>query len=274
MIPSLEPKKVTTRLLYYEDAYIKQFEAKITEVIRMNNSVGLVLDQTAFYPVGGGQPADRGVVKGENWKANVVDVQWRDGNPLHVVGDVEGEIKENDAVVGVLDWERRSALMRNHTAAHLISEAIRQAVGNLVAIVGSAVNVDKSRLDLAYEGSLRELFPKIEMIANKIVKENRPIVVSIMSRNEAEEYVNRFHESLKTLPAAVQKVRIVEIEGWHACACGGTHVKRTGELGAIKVLGRAAKGKGIERIEFVAKSLSLVMYSFCWMMKKREMSTL
>ncbi|MEM2102561.1 MAG: alanyl-tRNA editing protein [Candidatus Bathyarchaeia archaeon] len=254
MILSSEPEKVTTRLLYYEDAYIKQFEAKIIRVIRMDNTVGLVLDQTAFYPVGGGQPADKGVVRGENWKANVVDVQLREGNPLHVLGDVEGEIKENDNVLGILDWERRSALMRNHTAAHLISEAICQALGKPLAVVGSAVNVDKSRLDLAYEGSLRDLFPKIETIANKIVKENRPVVVSVMSRNEAEEYLNRFHESLKTLPATVQRVRIVEIKDWHVCACGGTHVRHTGELGAIRVLGRAAKGKGVERIEFVAQS--------------------
>lgn len=254
MIPSSEPEKVTTRLLYYEDAYIKQFEAKITKVIRMDNSVGLVLDQTAFYPLGGGQPADKGVVSGENWKAKVVDVQWRDGDPLHILGDVEGKIKENDKVLGILDWERRNALMRNHTAAHLISEAIRQAVEKPIVVVGSAVNVDKSRLDLVYEGSLRELFPKIEAIANRIVKENRPILVNVMSRNEAEGYVNRFHESLKTLPAAVQRVRIVEIKDWHACACGGTHVKSTGELGAIRVLGRVAKGKGVERIEFVAQS--------------------
>jgi len=212
------------------------------------------LDQTAFYSTGGGQPADKGMVKGENWEAPVVDVQWHEGHPLHVLGEVKGEIKEHDKVVGSIDWTRRSALMRNHTASHLISEAIRQAVGKPVTVVGSAVNVDKSRLDLAHEGSLRELFSEIETIANKIVKENRPIVVRVMPRNEAEEYVNRFHESLKTLPASVQSVRIVEIKDWHACACGGTHVKSTAELGAIKVLGRAAKGKGVERLEFVAQS--------------------
>jgi Ser-tRNA(Ala) deacylase AlaX len=144
--------------------------------------------------------------------------------------------------------------MRNHTAAHLISEAIRLAVGKPVEIVGSAVNVDKSRLDLGYEGSLRDLFSKIEEIANKVVKEDRPVIIKNMPRSEAEEYVEKFHESLKTLPPTVQNVRIVEIKDWHACACGGTHVKSTGELGAIKVLGRAAKGKGVERIEFAAQN--------------------
>lgn len=249
-----EEAEATTRLLYYEDSYIKQFEAKVVKIIHANESLGLVLNQTAFYPTGGGQPADMGTLRGENWEATVVGVQWHEGNPLHVLGEVKGKIKEHDKVVGSIDWARRSALMRNHTASHLISEAIRQAVRKRVAVVGSAVNVDKSRLDLTHEGSLREMFTQIETIANKIVEENRPIVVKIMPRNEAEEYVNRFHESLKTLPPTVQTVRVVEIKDWHACACGGTHVKSTAELGVIKVLGRAAKGKGVERLEFVAQS--------------------
>jgi Ser-tRNA(Ala) deacylase AlaX len=181
-------------------------------------------------------------------------VQWCEGAPVHILGEVRGEIKEQDKVVGSIDWNRRWVLMRNHTAAHLISEAVRQAVGKPVEIVGSAINVDKSRLDLGHEGSLRELFAKIEEISNKIVQENRPIIIRMMPRSEAEAYVQRFHESLKTLPSTVEKVRIVEIKDWHACACGGTHVKSTGELSAIKVLGRAAKGKGVERIEFVAQN--------------------
>jgi alanyl-tRNA synthetase len=248
-------EKPTTRLIYYEDPYVRQFEAKIVKIVQVDSRSGLVLDQTAFYSTGGGQPADSGIIKGGNWQARVVDVQWRDGVPVHVLDDVKGVVKEQENVLGVVDWNRRSALMRNHTAAHLISEAIRQAVGKSVEIVGSAVNVDKSRLDLGYEGSLRELFPKIEEIANRIVKEDRPVIVKIIPRSEAEEYVEKFHENLKTLPLTVQNVRIVEIKDWHACACGGTHVKSTGELGAIKILGRAAKGKGVERIEFAAQML-------------------
>lgn len=251
---STSERKLATRLLYYEDAYTRQFEAKISKITQVDGRTGLVLDQTTFYPVGGGQPADNGTVRGENWEAKVIDVQWRDGVPVHVLGEVKGEIKEQDKIVGFIDWNRRWALMRNHTAAHLISEAIRQAVNKPVEIVGSAVNVDKSRLDLAYEGSLRELFPKIEEIANKVVKEDRTVMIKIMPRTEAEEHVKRFHESLKTLPPTVESVRIVEIKEWHACACGGTHMKSTGELGLIKVLGRAAKGKGVERIEFVAQN--------------------
>lgn len=251
-----EEKQKETVLLYYKEAYLKQFEAKVVQIAKIDNRQGIILDQTAFYPMGGGQPADAGTLKGKNgnWDAQVVDVQWRDGMLVHLLGNVKGEVKEGDLVSGEIDWNRRWALMRNHTAAHLISPAIRQAVGKPLAIVGSAVNVDKSRLDLGHEGSLRELFSQIEEIANAVVAEDRPVIVKMMPRKEAEGYVERFHESLKTLPPSVESVRIVEIKDWHACACGGMHVKSTRELGAIKVLGRAAKGKGVERIEFVAQN--------------------
>lgn len=250
----MSENKTVTRLLYYEDAYLRQFEAKVVQIVQVDGQQGLILDQTAFYPMGGGQHADNGTLKGKNWEARIADVQWRDGVPVHVLANVEGEVKKQDTALGEIDWNRRWALMRNHTAAHLISPAIRQAVGKSLEIVGSAINVDKSRLDLGHEGSLRELFSKIEEIANRIVKEDRPVIIKVMPRTDAERYVETFHESLKTLPSSVQSVRIVEIKDWHACACGGTHVKSTRELGSIKVLGRVAKGKGVERLEFVAQN--------------------
>lgn len=250
----MSEKKTMTRLLYYEDAYIRQFEAKIVQIVQVDGRQGLVLNQTAFYPMGGGQPADNGTLKGKSWEAQIIDVQWRAGAPVHVLGEVKGEVKEQDNALGEIDWNRRWVLMRNHTAAHLISPAIRQAVGKQLEIVGSAINVDKSRLDLGHEGSLRELFSKIEEIANKVVTEDRPVTIKTMPRAEAERYVERFHESLKTLPPSVKSVRIVEIKDWHACACGGTHAKSTHELGSVKILCRAAKGKGVERIEFAAQN--------------------
>ena len=251
---SMSGKKTVTRLLYYEDAYIKHFEAKVVQSVEVDGQQGLVLDQTAFYPMGGGQPADKGVLKNEGWQAQVIDTQWHDNVPVHILGKVEGAVKEHDDATGEVDWARRWALMRNHTAAHLISPAIREAVGKQLEIVGSAVNVDKSRLDLNHEGSLRESFSKIEEIANRVVAEDRPVIIRMMPRMDAERYVEAFHESLKTLPPSVRSVRIVEIKDWHACACGGTHLKSTGELGTIKVMGRTAKGKGVERIEFAAQN--------------------
>jgi alanyl-tRNA synthetase len=250
----MSEKKPVTRLLYYEDAYIKQFQTKIAQIVQVDGRQGLVLEQTAFYPMGGGQPADNGALKSKNWEAQVIGVEWRDGALVHVLGEVKGEVKEQDNVLGKIDWNRRWALTRNHTAAHLISPAIRQAVGKPLEIVGSAINADKSRLDLGHEGSLRELFSKIEEIANRVVAEDRLVLIKTMPRAEAERHVEGFHESLKTLPSNIENVRVVEIKDWHACACGGTHVKSTHEVGSIKILGRAAKGKGVERIEFAAKN--------------------
>jgi Ser-tRNA(Ala) deacylase AlaX len=215
----------------------------------------VILDRTGFYPAGGGQPADTGIMKGEGGEIEVADVRWTGRQVSHITSGFKGEIREGEQVRGVIDWDRRYALMRNHTAAHVMGEAVRRATGVSSEIVGSAIDLDKARLDFAYNKSLRQLFPKIEEIANEVVKENRIVEVKMMKRQEAEDYVERFSESLKTLPSQVQHVRIVEIKDWHACACGGTHVKSTRELEFIKVLRRASKGKGVERLEFSAKVL-------------------
>ena len=242
-----------TQLLYYKDVYLKEFDAKILKIQKLNEEHNIILDQTAFYPLGGGQPADNGIIKGEKGEIKVSDAKMVNGRVIHITKEVVREVREGDQVRGVIDWDRRYALMLNHTAAHLMAEALRKATGIPIEIVGSGIDVDKVRLDLAYEGSLGPLMPEIEKIANAIVRENRPVSAQTMPREKAQRYVEKFHESLKTLPPQVQEVRVVEIKDLHACACGGTHLKNTGEIGAIKVLKRGSKGKGVERIEFLAK---------------------
>lgn len=235
---------------------MKEFEARILGTVKFEEGTGIILDRTAFYPTSGGQPADKGTIKIGDHIIEIVDVRMVKGVIIHVAKRLEKEFKTQDFVKGVIDWNRRYALMRNHTAAHLMSTAVRKTVGTPLAIVGSALNVEKARLDFAYKSSLRPLFPQIEEKANKIIQENRPVKVKVMARNEAEKYLEKFGEDLKILPASVQEVRIVEIEDWHACACGGTHVKSTGEIGSIKLLKRSSKGKGVERIEFAAAQKS------------------
>jgi len=204
--------------------------------------------------VGGGQPADTGIIEGHKGKVKVIHVQMVNGTVVHIAEEIKEEIRPEEKAKGIVAWSRRYALMKNHTTAHLMAEALRRATGTPLKIVGSAISADKARLDLAYEKSLGPLLPKIEEGANSIVKENRAVEVKIMKRDEAEDYVKKFHENLETLPPQVANVRIVEIKGLHACACGGTHVKNTGEIGSVKVLKRRSKGKGVERIEFAAKS--------------------
>jgi len=242
-----------TQLLYYENAYLKEFDAKILKIQKTNGEHHIILDQTAFYPLGGGQPADTGIIKGEKGEIKVSDAKMRNGRVIHITKEVMGEIKEGDSVRGIIDWDRRYALMLNHTAAHLMTEALRKATGLPIEVVGSGIDVNKVRLDLAYDSSLGQLLSEIEKIANEIAKENRPVIAKTMPREKAKEYVGKFHESLKTLPPQVQAVRVVEIKDLHACACGGTHLKNTGEIGSIKILKRGSKGKGVERVEFLAK---------------------
>jgi Ser-tRNA(Ala) deacylase AlaX len=244
----------TTRLLYYDDAYLHEFEARVLQVSQEDRRVGIVLDSTVFYPMGGGQPSDKGMVEGKNGRVDVMEVQWNKGRVLHLADRFDGVISQGDYVKGVIDWSRRYSLMKNHTAAHIMAEAIRRVLKSPVEIVGSGLDVDKVRLDVALASSLRPVFQQIEEEANSVVKENRLIEIKIMNRGEAEKYVERFHESLKTLPSSVSHVRVVEVKDLHACACGGTHVKATGEIGSIGILGRSSKGKGVERLEFRAQN--------------------
>jgi len=243
-----------TRLLCNEDAYLKEFKAKVLAIQKLNGQYNIILGQTAFYPLGGGQPADMGMIKGGNGEVRVKDVRREKDLVVHVADEIKGKMEAGDDVTGVIDWNRRYTLMRNHTLAHLMAEAVRKATGLTLEVVSSGLDVDKARLDFAYQGSLGPVLPEIQKVANTIIEEDRPIEIKTMERKEAEKHVSRFYESLKTLPPQVENVRVVEVKDWHACACGGTHVKSTGEIGAAEVLRRMSKGKGVERIEFRAKT--------------------
>jgi len=250
---SMEERFEPTRLLYVDDAYLKEFTAQVLAVQDVNEETRIVLDQTAFYPLGGGQPSDTGKIEGADGEALVTDVRMERGTVFHIA-QVKGTISQGEAVNGVIDWNRRYALMRNHTLAHLMAEAVRRATGFSSEVVSSGLDLVKARLDLALQGSLGPFLLDIQEVANGVIKENRLVEIRTVPRNEAEKHVARFNESLKTLPPQVEKVRIVEIRDWHACACGGTHVKNTGEIGYAEILRRMSKGKGVERIEFRAKT--------------------
>jgi len=250
---TIQERSVPTRLLYHEDAYLKEFKATVLVIQITGEQCKIALDQTAFYPLGGGQPSDTGKIKGPTGEAAVTDVRMEKGTVIHMA-DSKGTFTEGESVIGMIDWNRRYTLMRNHTLAHLMAEAIRKATGIPSEVVSSGLDPDKARLDLAHQGSLGPFVSDIERVANTVIKENRSVKIETMQRKVAEEYVERFHESLRTLPPQVDAVRVVEIEGWHACACGGLHVRNTGEIGRAVILRRMSKGKGVERVEFRAKT--------------------
>lgn len=147
--------------------------------------------------MGGGQPADTGVIKGKNGQARVSDVKAVEGIVNHIVKEIIGKLEQGEQVTGMVDWQRRYALMRNHTAAHLMAEVLRVVTGTPVEIVGSGLDIEKARLDVAYENSLAPLLQGIEKTANKIIQEDKPVIAKTMPRKEAEIFVKKFHESLK-----------------------------------------------------------------------------
>ncbi len=231
-----------TRLLYYEDPYLREFEAEVLGV----EGEWVILDRTAFYPEGGGQEADRGTLKG----APVLDVKKVNNVVLHRV-ETPSAFTPGERVKGIVDWERRRRLMKHHTATHIILAAARKVLGRHVWQEGAHKSPNGAHIDVSHFRSIsREEIEEIERIANEIVMENHPVKTYWMDRGEAER---KFGITIYQGGAVPGKVlRIVEIEGVDVEACGGTHVRSTGEIGLIKVIGRKSVSDGIERIEFKA----------------------
>lgn len=235
-----------TQPLYYMNAYIKEFNAKVLKV--SGNYV--ILDKTAFYPEGGGQLADHGFLEFNGVKAKVYDVKKTIGNII--VHIIEGPIpKEGENVKGVIDWNRRISLMRHHTATHLIMGAARRVLGEHVWQAGAQKNVDQARLDITHPKRLsREETARIEEMANKYALKNMPVEIFWMPREEAErKYGFKIYQG-GVVPG--REIRVVKIGDWDIEACGGTHCKSTGEVGMIKILRTERIQDGVERIVFSA----------------------
>ena len=232
-----------TERLYYKNAYIREFKAKVLRV----SGKRVVLDRTAFYPEGGGQPADQGILEFNGEKSRVRDVQKTGGVIIHFL---EGSIpKEGDMVTGRIDWERRLSLMRNHTATHIVMGAARRILGEHVWQSGAQKGVERSRLDISHPKRLSfQEIKKIENLANRVVRENRSIETFWMPREEAErKYGFRIYQG-GVVPG--REIRIVKVNDWDVEACGGTHCKLTGEVGLIKIIRTERIQDGVERLIF------------------------
>jgi len=233
-----------TEQLYYQDQYMKEFEAKVLKVI---DNEYVVLDKTCFYPEGGGQPADNGHLIFDENKVNVVDVGKVGNVILHkVVGTAP---KERRIVKGVIDWDRRYSLMKNHTATHIVNGAARRVLGQHVWQFGTQKGINRSRLDISHYRRLTlEEIHKIETLANQVVLRNIPMETSWMPRNEAEKlYGFRLYQG-GAIPG--KKIRVVKSGDWEVEACAGTHVKNTGEIGFIKIIHSERVQDGVERLDY------------------------
>ena len=229
-----------TELLYLTDCYLRKFEA--TVVATEGNRVAL--DRTAFYPGGGGQPADRGTLLWEDGKAQVVRLR-RQGDLVWHELDIEPP-PVGASVSGVLDWEHRYKLMRTHTALHILCGVIWRDYGALVT--GGNMKPLAARMDFELEHMSADFAQEVEEKINAEVAAARPVKIYILPREEAFQIPDLIRTKVNLLPEGIRQVRIVEIEGLDMQADGGTHVANTREVGTIHVVGHESKGRINKRL--------------------------
>ncbi|MBO3809942.1 MAG: alanyl-tRNA editing protein [Candidatus Brockarchaeota archaeon] len=234
-----------TALLYMDDSYLKEFDARVVEVLGDN----VILDRTAFHPRGGGLPDDTGVLLKEGRATKVVQVLSEDGKVLH---SAPGHgFSFGDPVKGILDWERRYLIMRMHTGIHALASVFNKRTGAL--ITGNQVNVDKSRLDLNLEKMDRALIDDVFNETNRELASGRNVKIYYLPREEALK-IPGIVKLAEATPPNVEKLRIVEIENLDVQADGGPHVANTREVGELVLLKIENKGKNNRRVYFALKS--------------------
>jgi misacylated tRNA(Ala) deacylase len=228
------------KAIYLEDSYIRDSDA----IVLSASGDQVILDKTSFYPASGGQPSDQGSLYKANEEFKVMSAMALDGQIVHIV-DREG-LKSGDEIHAVLDWERRYRLMRSHTACHILSAVIFRETG--AKITGNQIDISRSRVDFSLESFDKAKMSEYVEEANRLMGENRPVKIRVVSRDEA-----------LTIPDIVRlamdvpdrdEIRVVEIEGIDAQACGGTHVRSTREIGRIKMIKAENKGKSNRRVYF------------------------
>ena len=234
-----------TEQTYYADAYVKEFDAK---VLKVANGEYVVLDRTYFYPEGGGQPADHGFLVFDDAKAEVDDVKKAGRVIVHKIKGSSAP-KEGAAVKGVLDWNKRYALMKAHTATHLVNGAARRVLGDHVWQHGTQKGIESTRLDVSHYRRLKpEEIHKIENLANQAVLADFPVTTVWMPRSEAESrYGFRLYQG-GAVPG--KDIRVVKTGDWDVEACAGTHLKSTGEIGFLKIVYTERIQDGVERLGY------------------------
>jgi misacylated tRNA(Ala) deacylase len=233
-----------TDLLYQTDSYLRSFTARVTSVDQDNR--GLALDNTAFYPGGGGQPADAGTLNIGDPVYPVIRAKKVGDQVFHYLGGDLPLPGLGTQVQGVIDWERRYKLMRTHTAMHILCGVIFRDYG--ASVTGGDMDPLQGRMDFEFETLQRELVDTIQNAINQEVANARPVRVKILPRQEAFEIPDLIRTKINLLPEGIQQVRVVEIVGLDLQADGGTHVANTSEVGHIRVVDYKSKGKINKRI--------------------------
>ena len=245
--------------LCYSDAYARSVEARVLAVEGDEPPV-VLLDQTVFYPGGGGQPADVGTIRrttdGVTWA--VAAARKRDGEIVHELGaGAPGVAAEppalaadppavDDVVTAEIDWARRHLLMRTHTALHVLCGVVWRDYG--AQVTGGNMDPGAGRMDFEFERMSGELVGEIEAKVNAELAAEREVRVKVLPRDEAFAIPDLIRTKINLLPAGISEVRTIEIVGLDLQADGGTHVSNTSEVGAIRVTGYESKGRINKRI--------------------------
>ena len=225
-----------TERLYLSDPYLRRFHARVVRTVQRDGKLAVVLDRSAFYPEGGGQPGDRGTLDG----ASVVDTQERDGEVLHLVDTTSWNAEEVD---GEIDWDRRFDHMQQHHGQHLLSAAFQRVHGAPTVSFHLGEKTCTIDLDCPSERFSADALRAAEAAANESIWQDHPVI--------ARDFTGEERARLTLRKEPVKGDRVILVEGVDASPCGGTHPRRTGEVGCIAVLRAQRWGSGATRVEFV-----------------------
>ena len=235
--------------LCYADAYARHVEGRVLTVDVSGEAPLVVLDRTVFYPGGGGQPPDRGLLlraaDGRTWTVRAA--RKSGGDIVHELEPSEGGPPDRDDVLTAdLDWARRFALMRTHTALHALCGVVWRDYGALVT--GGNMEPGGGRMDFEFERMSGDLVDEIEAKVNAELAAHREVRVNVLPRDEAFAIPDLIRTKINLLPDGISEIRTIEIVGLDLQADGGTHVANTAEVGGIRVTGYESKGRINKRI--------------------------
>ncbi|MFW9922850.1 MAG: alanyl-tRNA editing protein [Candidatus Thorarchaeota archaeon] len=233
-----------TDLLYMEDSYLRGFEAKIVQL--SEDGLRVYLDRTAFYPGGGGQPFDIGIIKYKNQDYPVVKMGKDENKEIYHELAKPIHAKKEEKIVGTIDWDRRYKLMRTHTALHILCGLIWKEFN--ASVTGGNMEIDKARMDFNLEDFSKERVDYIQKRVNEEIDAGHEIKTRILSREEAFKIPDLIRTKINLLPAEIKEVRVVEIVDLDIQADGGTHLKSTKEVGKVVIVETINKGKENKRM--------------------------
>lgn len=233
-----------TEELFATDAYLHSFEARVAEVDPARRIVAL--DRTAFYPGGGGQPWDTGVLRWHDGEAAVTRSRRAEGKIWHEMAEDQPLPDPGADLEGELDWERRHTLMRTHTALHILCGVIWQDFR--VAVTGGNMEPGKGRLDFELPEMSVELGQRLERRINEEIARAREVAVAFVDRVEADADPALIRTKANLIPASIDPLRVIDIRGLDRQADGGTHVASTAEVGAVEVTKTESKGRANKRV--------------------------